>query len=382
MSNCKKLMLVLFILTMISVYPGHAGADATQLQFYSPYSSIAVPPGESVDYSIDVINETGEVKTGNIIISGMPSGWSYTVKSGGWDIKRISVLPGEKKSVKLTVNVPLKVNKGRYNFRVWDGSDTALPLRIFVSEKGTFKTEFDTDQANMEGQAKSTFTFNAALRNQTAEKQLYAFRSQAPRGWKVAFKVDYKQVTSSEIEPNATKDITIEIDPPDQTKAGTYTIPVFAGASGNNSRLDLEVVITGSYDMDFTTPSGLVSTKITAGNDKRIELIVRNTGSSPLSNVEFSASKPRDWDVVFDPDNLDKLAPGETGTVFATVKAPRESIAGDYVTKFTAKTPEVSNQISFRVSARTPLFVGWLGVVIILIAIGIIYYLFRKYGRR
>jgi len=278
--------------------------------------------------------------------------------------------------------IPLTVKKGRYDFNVWDGVETSLPLSIYVSEEGTFKTEFSTEQANMEGQASSTFTFNATLMNQTAEKQLYAFRSQAPRGWNVAFKVNYKQVTSTEIEANTTQDITIEIDPPDQTEAGTYNIPVIASTTGTNAKLNLEVVITGSYDMELTTPTGLVSSRITAGSEKRLELTVRNTGSSELKNIRFSASKPRDWEVVFEPETLLVLMPGNTGNVHATVKAPRKTIAGDYVTNLTARTPEVTKEVAFRISVRTPILIGWLGVLIIIAAVGVVYYLFRKYGRR
>jgi uncharacterized membrane protein len=382
MSTCTKLMVIYFVLAGFLVPHSYASADINRVIFYTPYARISVPPGESVDYTIDIINKTGEVKDLNIAVTGLPSQWSYTVTAGGWNIKRLSVLPGEKESVKLNITVPLRVKKGRYDFSVWNGVDTSLPLSIYVSEEGTFKTEFDTDQANMEGQASSTFTFKATLRNQTAEKQLFAFRSQAPRGWKVAFKVDYKQVTSAEIEANSTKDITIEVDPPDQAEAGTYKIPVSATAAGTNAKLELEVVITGSYDMEFTTPTGLLSSRITAGNDKRLELVVRNTGSSELKNIKFSSSKPREWEVIFEPENIDVLAPGNSENIHAIIKAPRKAIAGDYVTNLTAKTPEVNKEVAFRISVRTPLLIGWLGVVIILAAIGVVYYLFRKYGRR
>jgi uncharacterized membrane protein len=46
------------------------------------------------------------------------------------------------------------------------------------------------------------------------------------------------------------------------------------------------------------------------------------------------------------------------------------------------KTPEVSSKISFRISVETPLLWGWVGVLIILAALGSVWYLFRKYGRR
>ena len=51
--------------------------------------------------------------------------------------------------------------------------------------------------------------------------------------------------------------------------------------------LVLEVVITGSYNIELSTPTGLLSTKITAGDFKRVELVVNNTGSSDLNNIKF-----------------------------------------------------------------------------------------------
>jgi uncharacterized membrane protein len=47
-----------------------------------------------------------------------------------------------------------------------------------------------------------------------------------------------------------------------------------------------------------------------------------------------------------------------------------------------AKTPEVTADAQFRISVKTPLFWGWVGVLVILAAVGGVYCLFRKYGRR
>jgi len=161
---------------------------ASGITLYTPYTEISVPPGESIDYSIDVINKSSEVRDVSISITGMPRDWDYTLKSGGWDIKKISILPGEKKTLSFKVNVPLKVNKGTYRFKVEASGLYSLPLVVIVSKQGTFKTEFTSNQANMEGNSKSTFTYSANLKNRTADKQLYALRSEAPRGWEVTFK--------------------------------------------------------------------------------------------------------------------------------------------------------------------------------------------------
>lgn len=348
---------------------------------YTPNTKISVPPGESIDYSIDVINNSEEIKSLNITVSGVPKSWDYTLQSGSYNVQQISVMPGEKKKLSLKVDVPLKVNKGNYNIKVRAGS-TVLTLVVNVSKQGSYKTEFTTEQVNMEGHSKSNFTFKTNLKNRTGEKQLYALKHRAPRGWRVTFKPNYQQATSVEIEPNNAKDISIEITAPQSAAAGTYKIPISATTNLTSAEIELEVVITGNYEMELTTPRGLVSTKITAGDEKVVDLIVRNTGSAKLLDVKLMNSKPSGWEVTFDPEELPLIEPGENANVTAKIKADKKAIAGDYITNFTAKTPEAESKIAFRVSVQTPMVWGWIGILIIIVALGSIVYLFRKYGRR
>jgi uncharacterized membrane protein len=360
----------------------HAFPATDSVALYTPYTKISVPPGESIDYAIDVINNSHELKNVDITIEGMPRGWNYVLKSGGWSIGQVSVLPGERKSLSLKVEIPLKVNKGSYWFKVLAGGFDPLPLSITISEQGTFKTEFTTGQSNMEGRASSNFTFNANLRNRTADKQLYALMANAPRGWNVTFKSNYQQVTSVNTEANSTQPITIEIKAPDKIEAGKYKIPVSAATNSSSADLELEVVITGYYNIELTTPTGLLSTNITAGDVKKLELLINNAGSSELTDIKLESSAPVNWEVTFDPNKVDKLPSGKEVRVIATIKADRKAIPGDYVTNIEAKTPEVSSKISFRISVETPLLWGWTGVLIIFVSLGGVYYLFHKYGRR
>lgn len=359
-----------------------AVAAAQSLSLYTPYTRISVPPGESIDYSVDVINNGGGIRNAELAVSGLPEGWSYELNSGGWAVEQLSVLPREKKNVSFKVQVPYNVEKGTYRFQLVAKGFSNLPLTVVVSEQGTFKSEFNTDQANMEGAANSTFTFNATLRNPSSEEQVYGLRAQVPQGWNTLFRANGKQVSSVKVDPNQTQNITVELDPPDQLGAGKYKIPVAASASGMSSSLELEVVITGSYNLELTTPTGRLSTSITAGGDGKVELLVKNTGSAPLKNIEMRSSAPVDWTVEFQPTTIDVIAPGQHAQVIATIGASRKAVAGDYVTNLEAKTPEKSATASVRVSVRTPLLWGWLGIMIIVGALGGVYYLFRRYGRR
>lgn len=383
MSIKKKFLgLLLFSLFGIISLSSNATDTIQNVTLYTPYTKISVSPGQSINYSIDVINHTKELKNTNIVISGMPRGWTYSLKSGSWNLKQISILPGERKKLSLNVQVPLKVNKGNYHFDVRAQGESLLPLAVNVSKQGTFNTEFTTDQPNMEGHSNSSFTFKATLKNATDDKQVYSLQANAPRGWDVTFKASYKQVASVSMDENSTKNITISIKPPSEIQAGKYKIPVRAATSSTSAEMVLEVVITGSYGMELTTPTGRISSDITAGDEKKIDLVVRNTGSSELDNIKFSAAKPVDWEVTFDPKQVNKLEAGKTEHVTATIKASKKAIAGDYITTINAKTPESSSKVEFRMSVKTPMLMGWIGIFIIFAALGAVIYLFRKYGRR
>jgi uncharacterized membrane protein len=381
-SRTKCFRLLLFLATGILFLTSHAAYAGDSVTLYTPYTKISVPPGESVDYSIDVINSSHKLQNVDISLSGLPKGWVSDLKSGGWNISQLSVLPGEKKSISLKVEVPLQVNKGNYRFRIVSARFGSLSLVVNVTKQGTFKTEFTTNQSNMEGHAKSTFTFNAILKNRTADKQSYALMANTTQGWDATFKVSGKQVTSVDIDPNGTSNITIEIKPPDNITAATYEIPVKAATNSTSADLNLQVVISGSYNLELTTPSGLLSTNITAGETKRVELLVKNTGTSVLSNINLAFSAPVNWDITFDPKRIDHLLAGNSVQVFATIKADKKAIPGDYMANLEAKTPEVSSKTAVRVSVKTSMLWGWMGILIILVAFGSVYYLFRKYGRR
>lgn len=386
MSTNRFNLLLTFSILLLGLVPFEMQANESEtnkkVMLYTPYTRISVPPGENISYSIDLINKTDEVKNLAVSVENIPRSWNPEIQSGGFTISQLAVLSDDKKTFTLKLNVPLKVNRGTYNFTVKAGTEAELPLQVVVTSQGTYKTEFTTDQPNMQGNSKSNFTFNAKLANQTAEQQLYALMADAPRGWNVIFRANGKQATSAQVEANKTDNVTIEITPPANVAAGSYKIPVRATTGSTSSDLELEVVVTGSFQMDLTTPRGLLSSSLTAGDTKRIDLVVRNTGSAELKEVKLSSSKPVDWEVSFEPATIELLKTGDIANVQAVIKASKKALPGDYITKVTATTSEVNATADFRLTVKTPMIWGWLGVIIILVVFGVVFYLFRKYGRR
>lgn len=382
----KKVMSSLVVIMCVVFLVGHTQTFANSLVLYTPYTGISVTPGEEISYNVDVINDTGEIQHVSFGVEELPKGWDYSIRAGGKSIQQLSIRAKQAEEITIEVSVPLEIEKGNYQFNLVakskSGVSSNLPFLIEVSEEGTFKTEFATDQPNLEGHADSDFSYTTTLKNQTAEDQHYGLSAKTPEGWSVQFKADGSSVTSVTIEPNETKNIIVDVIPAENVIADTYTIPVTASSGSATEEIELETVITGKYSIGLTTPTGNLSSNVVAGGDKTVELVVNNEGTVELTDVTLSANTPPNWEVSFNHDSISTLGAGEQATVKATITAPDDAIAGDYVTTFSASSPEVSSDASFRISVKTSTMWGIFAIAIIIGVVGGLYLIIRKYGRR
>ena len=382
----KKRFIYLFIIVLLSFFILTSFVQAQAVTLFTPYTGLTVTPGETITYNVDVINDDRSVKSVSFEFDRLPKNWGSSISAGGNNIRQLSIKPGSEEQITVEVSVPLEVKKNDYRFslvaKATDGSTSSLPFLVSVAEEGSAKSNLTTEQPNREGHADATFNFTATLKNDTADRQNYALSAQAPEGWGVQFKVDGENVTSIALEPNESKSFDIDITPAENVKQETYKIPIQANSGASSSELELEVHISGQYSMKLTTPDGNLSSKVTAGKERKVELVIENDGTAELFDVNLSADTPPNWQVSFENEQIASIKPGEKASVIATVHAPDDAIAGDYVTVFKAQTPDVSSDAVFRVSVKTSMVWGLFGVAIILAVIGGLYYIFKKYGRR
>lgn len=255
------------------------------------------------------------------------------------------------------------------------------PLLLSANTRSQPST-LTTRLVNLEATATETFRFTASLHNGSTRAVTYAFQASTPIGWNTVFRVDGMQLTSFRVDSGRTQDIAIELTPGPGTKPGKYQVPFTATAEGETLSLQLEAVVKGNYGVDLTTLTGRLSDEITEGSSKTITLTVKNTGSLPLDGLEISAQSPARWETTFEPAKIDRLDPGKTIDVVATLKVPDKTIAGDYLTTFTARHNNATANAAFRMTVTTSWLAGWLGVLILIAAASVIYSLIRKYGRR
>ena len=211
---------------------------------------------------------------------------------------------------------------------------------------------------------------------------VFELKTNLPIGWIISYKVDGSQVTSVNMDPGSSRDISIEVNATANTVPGKYKIPLKAIANADTLSLNLEAVVKGSYGIALTTPSGKLSEELNSGSHKEIDLEIKNSGTLPLNDIELSSQLPTNWEATFEPSKVKQLEPGKTQTVTAKLKVPDKTIAGDYAATFTATNSNGNSQAAFRMVVTTSLLSGWIGILVILLAISLVYYLIRKYGRR
>lgn len=383
----KKISIILMTLLMIGGMLGFSPTEvAAEVNMYTPYTGLSTTPGESINYSVDVKNTSSSVAHVSFSLKNLPDDWTSKIRAGGHDIRQLSIDADSYQTISLDIEIPLQVEKGEYKFelvaRGRNGVEATLPFLVEVSEEGTYSTELTIDQPNLEGHTDATFSYKFNLKNLTANEQNYSLSSEVPAGWRAQFKADGNAVTSVSLEPGANKDIDLDLIPAETASADTYEIPIKASAGGTAAETTLEAVITGSYDIDITTPDGRLNTDITAGRSKMIELIVQNIGTATLNDVSITSSTPPNWEVEFDESEIEVLEAGETKIIKAKVTAADDAIAGDYEASFSATAAETSDNAVFRISVETSTLWGLIGIAIILAVFGGLFYLFKKYGRR
>lgn len=358
---------------------------------YTPYISRSATPGEDISYSISVINQSNKIENVSFSFQGMPGSWDPRLSSSSNTIQRVAVKPkklakNHSKTVTLHLSIPLKISKGIHRFIIRaetdNGDSYELPVEVNIMESGTLSTSMKVQQANMQGYAGDDFNYHFVLYNKTAQDQTYALMSNPPPGWVARFRVSGNYATSVRLGSNSNKTIYVKVTAPKNAESDTYNIPIRASAGNSHAQDTLQTVIKGKYKLNLTTPTGRLSTEITAGSKTKLKLKLVNTGSLPLHNIKLSSTKPADWDVSFKKKKVNRLKPGETMFVDATIKASDKAIAGDYQLQIDANTNNSSSSAKFRVTVGKSLLWGGISIAIIVVVIGGIFMMVRTYGRR
>ena len=155
-----------------------------------------------------------------------------------------------------------------------------------------------------------------------------------------------------------------------------------AAAGSDTATIQLEADITGAPGVKLSTPNQVLNTQVTAGSSGTFQVIVTNSGTTPLTNVNLASTPPSSWKVTFDTPTIDTLAPNDSKIVTATIQPSSNALAGDYDLTITASASSVNDSLDIRTTVQASPLWGFLGIGIIAVVLVLLAWAFRRYGRR
>jgi uncharacterized repeat protein (TIGR01451 family) len=358
---------------------------ADPLSLTTPYPSVSVSPGTKVSFDLSI--KTSQSAIVDLSVSGVPSSWTAEMHGGGFVVSAVQTSGTTATTVRLDVDVPRDAS-GTTTMTVTakgNGATVSLPLSVTAKTGAGGEVKVTSDYETLRGSSNQTFTFNLTVDNGKDQDLTYSATAQGPDGWTVtASLTGSSQAASAPVKAGATAGVTVSVKPATDAVASTYPIAVVTKVGSESFTTDLSVEITGSYTLGLSTPNDLLSAHGPSGSVTNQTFTITNTGTAPITNVTLSATPPTGWKVEFEPKSTDSIAPNTQATVTAHITPSGDAIAGDYQLTFTAKGTEGSAtaNTTLRFTVEASIVGAIVGAALIVAAIGGLYWVFRRYGRR
>ena len=367
--------------------PPAAGQETplpTQMQVVTDYPAVTVQSGDAITFPLEVLAPNRQPVELSVVDA--PPDWELTLRGGGFVIDGVTADPADPPDAELEVVVPPTAEPRTYLFGVEGRNGVTvdrLDLSVTVADRPVGGIQLNTDFATLRGRPDDTFRYDLDIVNQTPEEITFAFDGQGPEGWVVtAGPASEQRASTVTVAAGDSESVRVEADPPPNAPAGTYDIVVNATGGGQSGSFTLTAEVTGQPSLELVTANGRLDLSGNPGNEVEATVLVVNDGSAPLEDVRLTADEPAEWTVEFDPEEIAQVPGGESVPVTVRVQPAGNAVAGDYALGVTARAGGESSEIAYRYTIETSLWWGAIGIVIIVAAFGILFGVFRRFGRR
>jgi uncharacterized membrane protein len=388
--------------------------DASDVSLDSPIRSIKLAPGEvRAELDLDLKNEIDERRIVTIALLDTPENWDVGVWNAFYDfeifefvVEPVDDTPGQRPRLRVDIPDDPAPEPGPYSFTIVI-ADAEAPSIVYDRAKFTISISepevkelgeviLRTDFPIFSGPASQAYQFEVVVQNETGEQQTFELSSAVglngvpQQGWDINFTPafgDQKQIRSLSLLGAVDERVNVNVTPPRFTAPGDYTILIVAEGGESGEFTDTAVLglsVTGRGEVDATTPTGLLSMDATAGEPASGTIRLSNIGSGDLDDVSLLSDIPPGWVVTFVQDNVPSiLANGVPVDINFFVTPPDDAVPGDYIVTLSARSAAGSTSfVDFRVTVDQSTIWGWLGLVLVLAAVGGLGGLFWRLGRR
>jgi len=360
-------------------------ASDPTVRLTTPYPALSVEPGSIV--KLDLTAHAPEPERVDLSLGGVPQGWKATLRGGGFVIAGLTAGPATPGTAQLEIDVAPDAAPKDYPVTVTekaaDGTST-LNITITVAPVVDNGIGVKADFPSLKGGPTDTFNYTLTLTNNTPVEQAFNFAGSGADGWTVDVspQAEAKANTVS-IAAGSNATVKVAATPPSGVAEGTYPITIdVTGEAGGHGTIQLTAEVAGTGKLQVATADERLNLTGHSNSTTKETLIVANAGTAPLEKVTFASTPPAGWTVTFEPTSLQNVAPGETQQVVAVIKPAKGALAGDYAIATTASAGADHSTLNLRFGVTTSRSWTVFGIIVALAGVGILFFGYRRLGRR
>jgi len=385
---------MLYVAAMVLVFSAacaegmNTSTSEPYIELSTDYPAMTVKAGDSLTFDLILENQSGSSQEIVLNTTSIPENWTGSFSASSKEISIVHVKnDASNTSIDYALDIPLETADGEYEVILSASgaqiSDT-MTLRLKVASEEIGESSFEVEYPSQEGDADTTFSYSATLINNTLSQQNYSFATSAPQGWQVSIMPggESTKVSALDVEARSTQTLDIDVVVPANVEAGEYPLSVTATSVNDKMTIDMTATVTGSYELELSTPSGRLSFDSYANKESTVQLTLTNTGNTDLTNVNLTSSAPTGWTVRFANETIDLIEAGASMETTAYVTPGEDAMSGDYAATITAKNSNTSDKAEFRITVKTETIWGFAGIGIIVVMALVLMGVMKKYGRR
>lgn len=357
------------------------------------YTGVIVPLEKYVNMDLTVKNGGRRGEDIDVSVYSLPDGWTAQIKTYSFRVTGVHVPSDDTKTLQFRADPVEKVETGEYEFGIKamtrDKKLTSMcQIKVTVireeEEKKVEGVNLQTSYPVLQGPTDAKFEFSVEVENKTGKENIFNLIPQGPENWEIRFKPAYedKYFSSLRIKEGQKETMAVEVKPYLYSEPGQYPILVKVNTEGASGEVELMVVLTGTYKIDVGTADGLLSLNAMRGEESIFSFYVVNNGSAKIDNLNFLSFKPENWQVEFNPKNIEMINPNDRKQVEVKITPAEQALVGDYSVVLSVEGAKEPKNLELRVTVKASTVWGWVGIGIIVIVLAGLVFLFIKFGRR
>ncbi len=340
--------------------------------------------GDSMDIDDYVIEYKNNNDDDQMLRIGRWTGTSFHVIE---EIEGIKIYESEGENFEISENMSLVIEQTGY-----DQEGRFIDLNILASKdvfsSGEISSSVPDKIIISQGESADV---PLTLSNTGYLNQTYSLSSKTNSSLTTSFSYQDFNVTNVYVGAGEEESVTAKIEVPDTAELGTYDVSLVAENFTKFSE-DLKVEVRGAeVEREISLDLRQSYTQAQSGEEIELRMWVRNggTGYRPgggvsLENVEFDVNVPNSWDYSLSPEAIGTLQSHESQQVMLTVEVPEDAQTGDFFIEASASSEETSMEEpeEVRVNIREESGMGVVGLILMAISLGMLVFVYRKFGRR